>query len=133
MEPAVAKVALKKARTVDLTDCFLCQRVTTEKLVLNPSTQSCDTLSQALNTLLHCESTGTLLVPSVIGVNCTEQVLQELDVRWHLPCYKRYTLKKTLESEQKRFEEQTQPPTSEDQPSSSSKEYFTRSNSTIYR
>ena len=90
-------------------------------------------LSQALNTLLHCESTGTLVVPSVIGVNCTEQLLKELDVRWHLSCYKRYTLKKTLESEQKRFEEQTQSPMPEDQPSSSSKDYFTRSNSTIYR
>ena len=136
MEPAVAKVCLKKPRTVDSNDCFLCQTSTSENFVLKPTSQSYDILSQALNKLLLCESAGALKVPHVVGTHCSEQLLRELDARWHLSCYKRFTLRKTLENEEKRFAAKKQLPPSADeyeqQFASSSKEYFTRSSAPVY-
>ena len=132
----------KKPKLFDANNCFLCEKKTPEKLVCNPSPNSFDLLSDALNKLLPYQSQGTLKVPHIVGENCSQQLLREVDARWHLSCYKKYTLKKTLNSDEKRFTESmfdnaatcnnTEGGSKTEEFSASSTRHFTRSNSTIY-
>ena len=142
MQSAVAKACSKKPKLFDAYNCFLCEKKTPEKLVLNPSPKSFDTLSDALNKLLSYQSQGTLKVPLIVGEKCSQQLLQEVGARWHLSCYKKYTLKKTLNIEEKRFTESmfdnaatcdnTEGCSKTEEFTTSSIRHFTRSSSTIY-
>ena len=74
-------------------------------------------------------------MPLFVGENCSQQLLREIGAaRWHPSCYKRYTLKKTLDIEEKRFEiRRLSESTDVEQSCAPTLGHFTRSNDTIYQ
>ena len=96
-------VVLKKPKLSVGYTCFLCMSNSQDDIVLNPSNNSYVVLWDSLTRLTRSNHDCALRVLFPIGGRCTTEKLQNLDVRWHLKCYKSFTHKKTVNTAEGRF------------------------------
>ena len=100
---AVANVVLMKPKHSVGYTCFLCMSNSQDDIILNPSNKSYIVLSDSLIRLARSNHNGAVRVLFPIGGICTTEKLQNLDVLWHLKCYKSLKHKQMVDIAEGKF------------------------------
>ena len=111
-----------------------------DNIVLNSSNNSYVVLSDSWNLLARSNHDGPLRVLFSIVGSCITEKLQNLDVCWHLKCYKSFTHKMTVNTAKGKFvnlkdiedESCKSAPIEDTSESDQQTPHFTRSNAPIY-
>jgi hypothetical protein len=100
---SLAQVDLKRRRIFQSRKCFLCHDQNEDGIVTTPSLVSISSLCEAVNKLSQWKYDDALHALKVLDGPCTPEHLKFMDAHWHITCYKKFTHKKTLASQEKRF------------------------------